>query len=150
MEYRLADRTAKPMGNEELKSFLDQPHIMRIGLIDERDGYPIVHPVWYYYEEGKFFAAIERNGLKTRSLRKNPNVYIVIDLDPDNGPPLGVRGKATARMVDDPDYALRVTDRNIVRYLGSLEGRTAQRIREEGKISSVVEITPAYLASWKF
>ncbi|HEV8387433.1 MAG TPA: hypothetical protein VGQ03_07415 [Nitrososphaera sp.] len=48
MDYRLADKAGKPMGKDELATFLTQPHIMRLEFVDERDNYPVVHPVWYY------------------------------------------------------------------------------------------------------
>jgi hypothetical protein len=53
-------------------------------------------------------------------------------------------------VVDDAEYATRVTVRNIIRYLGSLDGKAAQKIKETGKESCVLEITPLYIASWKF
>lgn len=150
LDYRLADKAGKPMGKDELATFLTQPHIMRIAFVDERDNYPVVHPVWYYYEDDKFFVAIDSDGQKAKSLRKNPALYFLIDSDPPNGPPLGVRGKAKADVVDDPDYATKVTVRNILRYLGSLEGNAAKKIKETGRKSSVLEINPLYLATWKF
>ena len=150
MEFRLADSEGLPMDEAEIMSFLKQPRIMRIGVIDNRDKYPLVHPVWYYYEDGKFFVATDKSGQKAASLRRNPALYFLVDSDPAEGPPLGVRGKARALVVDDAEYATRVTVRNIVRYLGSPEGKTAQKIKETGKDSCVLEISPLYIASWKF
>jgi hypothetical protein len=138
------------MNEDELAFYLEQPHIMRIGIVDVRDGFPIVHPVWYYYEHGRFFVATDRGGQKARALRKNPALYFLIDSDPADGPPLGVRGRASAAVVDNPEYATRVTRRNIVRYLGSEEGKTAEKLLEMGSESCVIEITPQYLATWKF
>jgi hypothetical protein len=150
LEFRLADSEGISMDEAEIMRFLEQPRIMRIGVIDNRDKYPMVHPVWYYYEDGKFFVATDKGGQKAESLRRNPALYFLVDSDPAEGPPLGVRGKARATVVDDAEYATRVTVRNIVRYLGSLEGKTAHKIKETGKDSCVLEITPLYIASWKF
>lgn len=150
MEFKLADRAAREMSSDEVKEYLDRPNIMRIAVVDERDSCPIVHPVWFYYEAGKLFVATDKDGVKARSLKKNPNLYFLIDSDPVDGPPYGVRGKASAVVVDDPEYATRVTRRNILRYVGSLEGHSAQMILEKGKDSSVLEITPRYIATWKF
>ncbi|HEV8387434.1 MAG TPA: hypothetical protein VGQ03_07420 [Nitrososphaera sp.] len=94
--------------------------------------------------------AIDSDGQKAKSLRKNPALYFLIYADPPNGPPLGVRGKAKADVVDDPDYATEVNIRNIHRYLGSLEGNAAKKIKETARESSALEITPLYLATWKF
>jgi nitroimidazol reductase NimA-like FMN-containing flavoprotein (pyridoxamine 5'-phosphate oxidase superfamily) len=134
----------------ELEKFLAQPHIMRIAFIDASDGTPIVHPVWYYFENKKFFIATDREGKKAKCLRKNPAIYFLIDLDPVDDPPRGVRGRATATVVDDADYATRVTQRNIDRYLGSPRGKAARRILEMGRKSCVLEVSPIYMATWKY
>jgi nitroimidazol reductase NimA-like FMN-containing flavoprotein (pyridoxamine 5'-phosphate oxidase superfamily) len=67
---------------------LNQPIYLRIAMINSRDGTPLVHPVWYYYEDGKFFAVSNKDGIKVRSLKKNPNVYFLVDTADR-----GVRGK---------------------------------------------------------
>ena len=150
MRFVPADGAARPLGKAEMAELLEQPNIMRIAVIDFRDGTPLVHPVWHYFEGNKFFVAVDRDGTKAQSLRKNPSVYFLVDVDPEDGPPRGVRGKGTAKVVDDPEYATEVTRRNILRYIGSLEGKAAQKLLKVGKSSSVVEITPSYMASWKF
>lgn len=150
MDFRLADRTAKPIEPEQLLEFLNRPNILRLAIIDSRDGMPLVHPVWYYYENEKFYVSTDRKGTIARSLRKNPGAYFLVDMDPREGPPFGVRGKATASVVDDSEYATKVTVRNTLRYLGSLDGKISQRLVEMGKDSSVIEIEPIYMATWKF
>jgi Pyridoxamine 5'-phosphate oxidase len=150
LKFTLADRAAKPLEKNELEEFLDQTNILRIAMIDFRDGAPLVHPVWYYYNDGRFFSAVDRDGVKAQSLRKNPNVYFLLDISPDDSPPRGVRGKGIATIIDDPEYATRVTSHNILRYLGSVDDAVGQKLIEMGKGSSVIEITPSYMATWKF
>jgi len=150
LRFTLADRKANPLEERELFQLLDDPNILRLALIDARDNMPLVHPVWYYYEDGKFFVSVDREGVKAQSVRKNPNVYFLVDVDPDDGPPRGVRGKGIARVVDDPAYASKVTIQNVMRYLGSIETQIAKKLIEMGKESSVIEITPRYIATWKF
>jgi len=150
LEFRLADKFAKPMGEKELDDLLNQPNILRLAIIDSRDGMPLVHPVWYYYEAHRFYVSTGMDSVKARSLRKNPSVYFLVDIDPEHGPPYGVRGKGKAKVVNDADYATKVTIRNVLRYLGSLDGQVAQSLIEMGKNSCVIEITPDYMATWKF
>jgi nitroimidazol reductase NimA-like FMN-containing flavoprotein (pyridoxamine 5'-phosphate oxidase superfamily) len=150
LRFTLADRTAKPLEEGELSDLLDGPNILRLAIVDARDGMPLVHPVWYYYKDGKFLVCTDRDGIKARSVRKNPNVYFLVDVDPDEGAPRGVRGKGTAKVVDDPDYATKITTHNVLRYLGSLDGTVADKLIEMGKDSSVIEITPRYMATWKY
>ncbi len=150
MRFLLADRTAKPLSRRELGKFLARPNILRLAIIDERDGWPIVHPVWYHYKAGKFLIATDRAGVKARSLRKNPNVYFLVDVSPDDGPPMGARGKGLAKVIDDSNYAVELTKQNTIRYMGPIETEKAKEIMELGKNSSVVEVKPIYMATWKF
>jgi nitroimidazol reductase NimA-like FMN-containing flavoprotein (pyridoxamine 5'-phosphate oxidase superfamily) len=97
---------------------------------------------------GRFYVATDRQGTKARVLRKNPDIYFLVDESPS--PTFGVRGKGTARVVDDPDYATRVTRRNAKRYLGTLQSKTAKALLAMGPSSCVLEIMPRYMATWKF
>lgn len=150
LKFTLADKMAKPLEEEEMMALLDQPNIFRIAMIDIRDGAPLVHPVWYHYKDGKFYVAIDTNGVKAKSLRKNPRVYFLIDVKPIDSPPLGIRGKGIAKVIDDSDYATKVTTQHVLRYRGQMEDIVSQKLIELGKKSSVIEITPLYMATWKF
>ena len=148
VKFVLADKTATPLSAHERDHVLSGSNILRLGVIDERDGLPIVHPVWFYYENEMFFIATDTDGVKARSLRKNPAAYFVVDVA--EGPPRGVRGKGVARISDDRAYAKEVTIKCAEKYLGTLESETAKKIIEMSRNSSVIEIIPKYIATWKF
>lgn len=80
---------------------------------------------------------------------KNPVVYFLVDESSREKGTLGLRGKGSARVIDDPLYATRVTRRDVKRYLGKLQNKTARAILAMGPDSCVIEITPSYLATWK-
>lgn len=145
----LADPHARPLSKTEVAQLLARPNILRLAYVGE-SGDPVVHPVWYYYSKGRFFAATDIDSAKARTLRKNPVVYFLVDESPKGGPTCGVRGRGTARVVDDPAYATRVTRRNVKRYLGTLASKAAKMVLEMGPDSCVLEITPRYMATWKF
>jgi nitroimidazol reductase NimA-like FMN-containing flavoprotein (pyridoxamine 5'-phosphate oxidase superfamily) len=145
MDYRLADPELKPMQEEEVIELLNQPNYLRVAMINARDGTPLVHPMWYYFKDGKFFAVSNRNGTKIQSLKKNPEVYFLVDITDR-----GVRGRARAKVIDDSEYAARITAHNLERYLGSAESPEAvERIELAKKNYSAVEITPLFIAAWK-
>src|SRR5262245_3982696 len=121
MEFKLADPELKPLEEAEVTDLLDQQIYLRIAMINSRDGTPLVHPVWYYYENGKFFAVSNKNGIKIQSPKKNPNVYFLVDIVDR-----GVRGKGIAKVIDDPEYATKILSRNLVRYMGSLDSPEAK------------------------
>lgn len=150
MKFVLADRAARELDSVEIEDLLagSEPNLLRLGVIDERDGAPVVHPVWFVYENEQFLIATDRGGVKARSARKDPRVYFLVDV---NGrPPRGVRGKGIAKVTDDPGYATEVTKRCVMRYLGTTRSRTAKRILAMGPRSCVLEVTPEYMATWKY
>lgn len=128
---------------------LARPNILRLAYLDEK-GEPVVHPVWYYYSRGKFLIATDRESTKARALRKNSSVYFLVDESPKGGPTSGVRGKGTAKVVSSPVYGTEVTKRNVKKYLGNLRSKAAKMVLEMGPDSCVLEITPSYMAAWKF
>jgi hypothetical protein len=148
MKFTLADPKAKPLERHEFEALLGGPNILRLGVVDERDGAPMVHPVWFHYEKEMLFVAADTGGLKARSVQKNPNVYFLVDTV--QGPPRGARGKGIARVSDDHSYATEVTRKCTVKYLGTSESDMARKIIEMGRDSSVIEIIPKYIATWKF
>ena len=149
LNFVLADRHARPLLKREISQLLARPNILRIAYLDER-GDPIAHPVWYYYNGGKFLVATDRVGKKAKVLQKNPVVYFLVDESSRENGTLGLRGKGIARVIYDPLYATRVTRINVKMYLGKLQSKTAKGILAMGPDSCVIEITPLYLATWKF
>lgn len=148
MKFVLADKTAKLLDAKEVDDLLSKPNLLRLAVVDERDLLPLVHPVWYLYRGNKFLVATDKNGVKARSLRKNPNAYFLVDVN--DRPPRGVRGKGMAKVVEDSAYASKVTEECVLKYLGRLEGKSAKSILEMGAGSVVIEITPRYMATWKY
>lgn len=144
MEYRLADPELKQMDKNEVSELLNQPIYLRVAMINAKDGSPLVHPIWYYFDDEKFYAVSNTAGIKVQSLKKNPDVYFLVDVTDR-----GVRGKARAKVIDDPTYAKEITARNLTRYLGSLDSPEAKERLEFSKNYSAIEITPVYMASWK-
>jgi hypothetical protein len=150
LNFVLADRHARPLSKREVSQLLARPNILRIAYLDEM-GDPIAHPVWYYYRGGRFLVATDREGRKAKVLQKNPVIYFLIDESSREKGTLGLRGKGIARVIDDdPLYSTRVTRHNVKRYLGKLQSKTAKAILAMGPDSCVIEITPSYLATWKF
>lgn len=149
MKFTLADSHAKPLSRKEVGQLLARPNLLRIAFMDENGG-PMVHPVWYYYSKGRFYFATDRQGRKADVLRKNPGVYFLVDENPAGGPPLGVRGRGTAKVVDDPKYATWVTRRSVMKYLGTAKSKSAKAVLAMGPDSCVVEVTPSTMATWKF
>lgn len=70
----------------------------------------------------KIFAVSNKDGTKIQSLKKNPEVYFLVDIADR-----GVRGRGRAKVIDDPEYAVKILSRNLMRYVGSLDSPQGQR-----------------------
>ena len=88
MNLRQADPELKSLEEAEITEFLNQPIYLRVAMINARDGSPLVYPMWYQYKDEKLFAVSNKDGIKIRSLKKNPEVYFLVDIADR-----GVRGK---------------------------------------------------------
>ena len=142
---RLADPELKPLQEAEVTELLNQPIYLRLAMINARDGTPLVHPMWYNFKDGKFFAVSNRNGTKVRSLKENPEVYFLVDIADR-----GVRGRASAKVIDDSDYATKIMSENLERYMGSVDNPEAKdRLAIAKEHYSAIEITPHFIATWK-
>lgn len=124
---------------------MNQSIYLLVAMINERDGTPLVHPMWYHYKDEKFFAVSNMEGTKVRSLKKNPEVYFLVDVTDR-----GVRGRARAKVIDDSEYAVKILTQNLMRYVGSIDSPEAKdRIEIAKNHYSAIEITPLFMATWK-
>jgi nitroimidazol reductase NimA-like FMN-containing flavoprotein (pyridoxamine 5'-phosphate oxidase superfamily) len=145
MKLRSADPEMKPLEEAEITELLNQSIYLRVAMINERDGTPLVHPMWYHYRDEKFFAVSNREGTKIRSLKKNPEVYFLVDIADR-----GVRGRARAKVIDDSEYAVKILTQNLMRYGASIDSpESKDRIEIAKNHYSAIEITPLFMATWK-
>ncbi len=137
-----ADPWYRLMSKEEVEEFLSKPLLLRLGLIDE-DNYPIVHPVWFLYDE-EFTILSNKGSKKVRILRNNPRVYFTIDEDK----PSGVRGKGDARLIDGD--ASKIMREMLIKYGIDLNSNVGKQLMEEAKDSVIIRIKPKFLATWVY
>jgi Pyridoxamine 5'-phosphate oxidase len=127
--------------------FLAAPRLMRLG-VTEPDGTPLVHPVWYTWEEDQFLLHIGTTSSKRTAIDAQSTVYFTVD---DMRPGIfGVRGKAIATIDPDQDRLCEVTWAQYDRYTGAGDNETRRFLMgmvEAGDLVLAV-LTPRYLATW--
>jgi hypothetical protein len=136
-----------PATRAAIDHFLAAPRLMRLG-VTEPDGTPLVHPVWYTWEQDQFLLHIGTTSPKRTAIDTQPTVYFTID---DTGPGIfGVRGKAMATIDPDQDWLREVTWAQCDRYTGIGDNETRRFLMgmvEAGDLVLAV-LTPRYLATW--
>jgi hypothetical protein len=136
-----------PATRAAIDRFLAAPRLMRLG-VTEPDGTPLVHPVWYTWEQDQFLLHIGTTSSKRTAIDAQPTVYFTVD---DTGPGIfGVRGKAMTTIEPDQGRLREVTWAQCDRYSGVGDTETRRFLMgmvEAGDLILAV-LTPRYLATW--
>lgn len=137
----------RPATRATVDRFLAAPRLMRLG-VTEPDGTPLVHPVWYTWEQDQFLLHIGTTSSKRRAIDAQPTVYFTVD---DTGPGIfGVRGKAMATIDPDQDRLHEIVQAQCDRYTGRGDNETRRFMMsmvEAGDLVLAV-LAPRYLATW--
>jgi nitroimidazol reductase NimA-like FMN-containing flavoprotein (pyridoxamine 5'-phosphate oxidase superfamily) len=67
-----------PLNEEELKAFLNQALVARLGSLNP-DGSIHLVPVWFKYEDGDILIGTEESTRKAQNIKRNQNVSLLID-----------------------------------------------------------------------
>jgi nitroimidazol reductase NimA-like FMN-containing flavoprotein (pyridoxamine 5'-phosphate oxidase superfamily) len=139
------------LSKEEIDEFLKQPHIMRLAVMDSK-GEPNVTPVWYLWEDDKFYITSQTDKKKYKDIQRNSRVGFSIDIyEPENkgkkGGGKGVHGKGNAYVIHDKTEISRRDRQLIVRYTGDLENPAARRLLAIPNVCLIV-IEPTELGTW--
>ena len=127
--------------------FLVAPRLMRLG-VTEPDGTPLVHQVWFTWEQEQFVLHIGTTSSKRIAIDAQPTVYFTVD---DTGPGIfGVRGKAVATIDPAQDRLREVTWAQYDRYTGVGDNETRRFLigMVESDDLTLAVLTPRYLATW--
>lgn len=123
-------------------------HNLQLGTVD-RTGEANIHTVWFVYENGRIYVTTETESRKAQNIARTGAAYFAVDAAPEL---MGVRGKARARIVRDVGFNVSVSERIILKYARSLDGRLAREILAEVESGAeiVLELEPRFYSSWVF
>jgi hypothetical protein len=135
-----------PASPAAVDQFLASPRLLHLG-VTEPDGTPLVHPVWYTWEDDTWLLHLGTRSRKRRAIDHQPVVYGTIEtLDGT----VGVRGKATARLDPDQDRLRAVLQAQCLHYNRPPDSETYRLLfglLDTGGLVLAV-LTPQYLAAW--
>lgn len=136
------------LSESQVNEFLANSKLnLLLGTIDGKSE-PNVHPVWYFYENGKLYVETSKTAKKTQNIRNKNTVYFCID--DEKIPYKGVRGKASARIIEEISTILPIAEKIMIKYTGDLENSVAKFLLDGVKNGSSVllELEPKYFATW--
>ncbi len=152
IKIRLAERGVEGMTKPQLDKFLESGRmILRVATVDEK-GHPVIHPVWYYYQNDRVYMFSSPKARKISNIEKNDNIYFSVDTEAM--PNKGVKGKGKARIVRDRDRSIAHAEKIVRKYMDDKDlttryGKSMLDYVKSGK-SVVVEITPSYYTVWDY
>lgn len=142
---------APAMNKQEVINFLQSKLNLQLATIDE-SGDPNIQPVWFHYEKDseKLYVMTSKMSNKVRNIRSKPNVYFSID--DENLPYKGVKGKATARIMENLQRVVSMAEKINIKYLGTLEHPLAKMLMEfaQNGTEILLEISPKFFSTWDF
>ena len=131
---------------DNLKEYLDKSLIpLRISGTTN-SGWPFVMSLWYVYLDEKIYLATRKTAKVVEYLTNNPKC--AFEIASDTPPYCGIRGKATARIIESKgDDTLKIL---INRYLGGDNNPLAQRLMNQPVPEVAIELTPLSVYQWNY
>lgn len=139
------------MNMDEVEKFLENKLNLQLATIDEK-GDPNIQPIWFDYdkERQKLLVVTPRNSKKIQNLKKRNVIYFSID--DETFPYKGIKGKGKVEMIEDPNKAMPLIKKIVLKYLNTVEHPIAIMILESAKEGNhvLVEISPRFFSTWDF
>ena len=134
------------MSEKEIEEFLKNGRMLKIASIG--DNKPHITPIWYVYQNGKFYISTSIKTRKVKNLKRNKNVAFSLDVGEAFADVKAVVGSGTAQIVTDTELARDVDAKIKIKYLGSTDHPIAKKLAELD--DTVIEIIPTVKVSWDY
>src|SRR6266852_9808931 len=103
----------------EVHDFLSSSQIPMHLATTNKAGDPVIHPIWYYFENERLYLFTGKNALKSRNIERTKEAYFSVDTAQD--PLRGVKGKTRATFLSDLSEAVRIAKTIIQKYTGEAD-----------------------------
>ena len=145
----MASVTPAIMTQAQVEEFLETPR-HAIAATNRRDGPPQLSPVWFLYEEGRFYIGVRVASAKYRNLRRDPRISLCVDGGHPDARAVMVHG--SAELIEaESSWREEVTWRITRRYYETDE--EARQFREEARAwgpRALIVVTPEKIISQDF
>lgn len=134
------------MTDDEVRAYLHEPHLCRIGTIGRRGEVHLVAMNYGFIGEEPAFWTY-RSAQKTKNLERNPTLSLIVDSGRHYGELKGVSLSGTAELRDDPDSKAALLASLGERY-GQIRGTTGEAARASAAKRVAVVLHADRVLSW--
>jgi nitroimidazol reductase NimA-like FMN-containing flavoprotein (pyridoxamine 5'-phosphate oxidase superfamily) len=134
---------------EERDAFLGRQLVGRLAT-NREDGWWHVTPIWYIWEDGRFYISLGNNRRHLKNLRQDNHVTLCVDVDPrledPSQAPRAVVCFGSAELLEDEMSVRTITEKLEIHYIGAILPELHEAIWFQGR--TVVAITPVRWLTW--
>jgi len=130
----------------KVEEYLDQTKFpIRFSCVSSK-GYPMVFSLWYLYEDGLIWCAVQYDSAIAKILRANNRCGF--EVGPNVSPYMGVRGKGNAKLVREKGS--EVLEKLIARFLDDTNSDLARWLLSRKDTETAICIEPKRFYSWDY
>ncbi len=129
------------------EKFLKTQKILRLATIDGT-GVPHIVPVWYMYQDDKFYVGTNTRTRKAKNIRKNPKVSFCVDVGIRSPDIIGVMGTGRAKLILKKELVEKLARKILLRYFKDMKNKSAQQLFDQ--TDCIIQITPRKVTEWKY
>lgn len=109
-------------------------------------GFPLVVSVWFFYDEGLIWCAVQNDSSVALNIKDNQNIGF--EVGPNETPYKGVRGQGKAKLL--PERGEEKLKKLVKRYLDENNKDLADWLLSRTKTETAICIEPKWFYSWDF
>ena len=129
------------------EKFLKEQKILHLATIDSK-GYPHIVPVWYKFQNGKFYIGTNTITKKAKNLKKNKQVSFCIDVGIRSPKIRGLMGTGKAKLILEKNKVSKIAKKILLGYFKSLNNKSAKELLDD--TNCIIEIIPKKYSEWKY
>lgn len=118
---------------------------LRLATIGD-DGFPLVVSVWFIYDDGLIWCAVQNDSSVALNLETNSNCGF--EIGPNETPYMGVRGKGKAKLV--PERGGEKLKKLVKKYLDEKNRDLADWLLSRTETETAICIQPNWFYTWDF
>jgi len=127
--------------------FLKSQKILRLATIGKNKT-PYIVPVWYIYEEKKFYVGTNTKTQKAKNVKKNNKVSCCVDIGINAPNIYGVMIQGNANLILENNKVKTIAKKILLRYFKTINNKSAKELLDD--TDCIIEIVPEKFSVWDY